>query len=168
MSIKKSDLTRADRINMENAGMSEEGIREFCELVYDHSHLNEIRQREFFDAQQDWGLVSFFVHDENTNTRRRRTGVLQASQVDGIGMVLFRDQGSAHAFYDEFWCDFTQTREISPSSYNIFLKGVGFVGDLNIDDPLSFYSFSEIVNPRFNFAELTEEQIEDLEECGIR
>ena len=169
MSIKKSDLTTADRMNMENIRMTEDEITAFCGRVYDENHLDEIRLTEFFDAQQDYGLVSFFVHDENTNTRRRRTGVLASLENFGIGIYPFRDQGTAHALYDEFWSDFTTTGEINAANYNIFLKGLDFQCEVDVDrGEVEDYEFSEIVNPRFNFAELTEQQLCELEGCGIR
>ena len=157
MSIKASDLTTADRMNMENAGLSEDRIAAFCDRIYDMNHMNSVRLAEFFSQQQDVGLLSFFVHDENTNTRRRRTGVLVSVTDKGIGIHLFKDQGTAHALYDEFWSDFTTTGEINAAMYDMYRMSLDSQCELDVTQ--SHYSFSEIVNPQHNLRPLTHQQL---------
>ncbi|MDA9779041.1 hypothetical protein N9D38_11410 [Rubripirellula sp.] len=166
MSIKASDLTTADRMNMNGCGMAEDEITAFCDRVYDENHLDEIRLTEFITAQQCHCVLSFFVHDENTNTRRRRTGVVCSLSDSGIAILPYKDQGTAHALYDEFWSDFTTTGEINAVMYDMYLKSLDFQCELDVDR--SHYSFSDIVNPRSNFLKLTQEQFCELEGLEIR
>ncbi|MCP4777344.1 MAG: hypothetical protein GY880_24250 [Planctomycetaceae bacterium] len=161
MSIKKSDLTTADRMNMENVGMTEDEIAAFCGRVYDENHLDEIRLTEFITAQQCHCVLSFFVHDENTNTRSRRTGVVDDVTDSGIAIRPYKDQETAHALYDEFWSDFTTTGEINAAMYDTYLWNLYF--QCEIDVVGEYYSFSKIVNPRSNFLKLTLEQFCEVE-----
>lgn len=166
MSIEKSDLTRADLFNMRSNGMETSDFDEFVGNVYDDIHHDEIRKSEFYREQQDFGLVSFFLFDDEEEDLKRVTAIVGEVDESGVGIFRYEDQEKAHQMYDSFWKSFSKTREITESSYSNFLTDLRDECGINTSRRVSFFRFAEIINPAFGFRKLSDEQSAEIECVG--